>query len=164
MRPVLRYWASLVAQWSSIHLPMQEMWVRSPGREYPLEKKIATHSSLLAWEIPRTEETGGLQFMRSQRVGHDWPTSLSLVAQMVKRLPAVQETWVWSLAWEDPLEKKIATHSSTLALESPWTEGPGGYSPRGSQKVSDLVTKQQQSLRFQKWTTKFLSLSLFFCL
>ena len=50
----------------------QEMWVWSLGREDPLEKEIAIHSSPLAWEIPWTEELGGLQFMQSQRVGHDW--------------------------------------------------------------------------------------------
>ena len=48
----------------------------------------------------------------------------SLVAQMVKRLPAVQETRVQSLGWEDPLEKKMATHSSSLAWKIPWTEEP----------------------------------------
>ena len=46
----------------------------------------------------------------------------SLVAQMVKRLPAMWETQVQSLGWEDPLEKKVATHSSTLAWKIPWTE------------------------------------------
>ena len=50
----------------------------------------------------------------------------SLVAQMVKRLPAVQETRVQSLGWEDPLEKEMATHSSILAWKIPWTEEPGG--------------------------------------
>ena len=49
----------------------------------------------------------------------------SLVAQMVKHLPAMQETWVQSLGWEDPLEKETATHSSTLAWKIPWTEEPG---------------------------------------
>ena len=49
----------------------------------------------------------------------------SLVAQMVKSLPAMQETWVRSLAWEDPLETGIATHSSILAWKIPWTEEPG---------------------------------------
>ena len=44
----------------------QEKWVQSLGREYPLEEKLATHSSILAWEIPRTEEPGGLQFMGLQ--------------------------------------------------------------------------------------------------
>ena len=44
---------------------------------------------------------------------------------MVKNLPAVQETWIQSLNWEDPLEKEMATHSSILAWETPWTEEPG---------------------------------------
>ena len=50
---------------------MQEMWVRSLGQEDPLEKAVATHSRILAWEISWTEEPGGLQFMGLQRVGHD---------------------------------------------------------------------------------------------
>ena len=50
-----------------ICLPMQETQVRSLGRENPLEKEMATHSSILAWEIPRTEEPGGLQTMGSQK-------------------------------------------------------------------------------------------------
>ena len=49
-----------------------------------------------------------------------------LVAQLVKNLPAVQETCVRSLGWEDPLEKEMATHSSILAWKISWTEEPGG--------------------------------------
>ena len=49
----------------------QETWVRSLGGEDPLEEEMATHSSILAWEIPRTEEPSGLQSIRSQRVRHD---------------------------------------------------------------------------------------------
>ena len=56
---------------------MRETWVRSLGQEDPLEKEMATHSSILAWRIPWTEEPGGLQPMGSQRVGHDWATSLT---------------------------------------------------------------------------------------
>ena len=55
--------ASLVAQWKRIYLPMQEMWVLPLGQEVALEKEKATHSSILAWEIPRTKEPGGLQSM-----------------------------------------------------------------------------------------------------
>ena len=54
---------------------MQETWVRSLGREEPLEKDMATHSSILAWRIPWTEEPGRLQSMGSQRVGHNWATN-----------------------------------------------------------------------------------------
>ena len=56
---------------------------------------------------------------------------LSLLAQMVKRLPAVWETWVQSLSWEDPLEKAMAAHSSTLAWKIPRTEEPGGLQSKG---------------------------------
>ena len=73
-----------------------------------------------------------LQFMASQRIGsirspregvgyplqYSWA---SLVAQLVKNLPAMRETWVWSLGWEDALEKGKATHSSILAWRIPWT-------------------------------------------
>ena len=52
--------------------------VQSPGQEDPLDKATALHSSTLAWKIPRREEPGGLQPIGSQRVGHDWATSLSL--------------------------------------------------------------------------------------
>ena len=50
---------------------MQETWVQNVGQEDPLEKEMATHSSILAWEIPRTEEPGGLQSSGSQGGGHD---------------------------------------------------------------------------------------------
>ena len=54
------------------YLPtIREIWVQSLGQEDLLEKEMATHSSILAWEIPWTEEPGRLQFMGSQRVGHD---------------------------------------------------------------------------------------------
>ena len=59
----------------------------------------------------------------------------SLVIQMVKNLPAMLETQVQSLGQEDPLEKKLATHSSILAWRIPWTEEPGGLQSLGSQRV-----------------------------
>ena len=57
---------------------------------------------------------------------------VSLVAQLVKNLPAMQKTWVQSLDWENSLEKEMATHSSTLAWRIPWTEEPGGLQSMGS--------------------------------
>ena len=59
----------------------------------------------------------------------------SLVAQMVKRLPAMWETWVRFLGQEDPLEKEMAIHSSTLAWKIPWTEEPDRLQSMGSQRV-----------------------------
>ena len=149
---------------------------------------MATHSSTLAWKIPWTEKPGRLQSMGSQRVWHDWATSLSLftfmhwrrkwqptsvlllpsmgldrvghdwhdlaaaaaagegigyplqyfwaslIAQMIKNLLAMWETWVPSPGWEDPLEKRMATYSCILAWRSPWTEEPGRLQSMGSQK------------------------------
>ena len=57
------------------------------------------------------------------------------MAQMVKNPPAMQETWVQSLGQEDSMEKEMATHSSMLALEIPWTEEPGGVQSLGLQRV-----------------------------
>ena len=65
------YPASLVAQMVNNLPAMHETWVQSLGQEDPLEKGMATHSSILAWRIPWTEEPDGLQSMGSQRVGHD---------------------------------------------------------------------------------------------
>ena len=58
-----------------------------------------------------------------------------MVAQELKRLPAMRETWVWSLGWEDPLEKEMATHSSILAWRISWTEEPGGLQSRELQRA-----------------------------
>ena len=60
---------------------------------------------------------------------------------MVKNLPAMQETQVPSLGWEDPLEKEMATHSSILPWKIPWTEELAGYSPWGHRVGQDLETK-----------------------
>ena len=59
----------------------------------------------------------------------------SLVAQIVKNPPAMGETWVRSLGWEDPLEEGMATHSSILAWRTPWPEKPGGLQSMGLQRV-----------------------------
>ena len=70
----------------------------------------------------------------------------SLVAQTVKRLPTMLETWVKSLGWEDVLEKEMATHSSILAWKIPWMEEPGGLQSTGSQRVRhDWTTKSQHN-------------------
>ena len=80
----LQGWASQAAQWLRIHLPMQETQVASMSQEDPLEEGMATHSSILAWEIPWTEKPGRLQ---SRKVGHDLVTknnSNNLQAQQSK--------------------------------------------------------------------------------
>ena len=62
-------------------------------------------------------------------------TTASLIAQSVKNLPAIWETQVQSMGWEDPLEKEMANHSSTLAWKILWTEEPGRLQSMGSQRV-----------------------------
>ena len=79
----------------------------------------------------------------------------SPVAQQVKNLPAMQETQqmrVLSLGQEDPLEKEMATHSSILAWETPWTEEPGGLHPRGQQSHTQLNTHTQDMNIRENWT------------
>ena len=91
-----------------------------------------------------------------QRVRRDWTTELNwteykgfitvnLVAQLVKNPTAMQKTPFRSLGWQDPLQKRMATHSSILAWRIPWTEDPGGLQSLGSQRIRhDWATKQKQ--------------------
>ena len=88
------------------------------------------------------------------RVGHDLeteqqqpPPSMGFPGRLVvKNLPAMKETWVWSLGQEDTLEKETATHSSIHAWEIPGIEDPGGYTPWGHKRVGhDLAIKEQQN-------------------
>ena len=81
--PLQYSWASLVVQMVKNLPAMLETWVWSQGWEDPLEKEMATHSSILAWRIPCTEEPGRLQFMGSQSVGHDWETNINIKAYYV---------------------------------------------------------------------------------
>ena len=88
---------SLVAQMVK-HLPtMWETLVRSLGQEDPLEKEMAIHSSTLVWEIPWTENPGGLQSMGSQRVGHDWATSLHFTLSHFSQVRFFVTPWTVSL-------------------------------------------------------------------
>ena len=76
------------------------------------------------------------------------------MAQTVKRLSTMRETWVRALDWDDPLEKEMAAHSSILAWELPRTEEPGGLQCMGSQRGKhDLATEQQQQRN--KWILGF---------
>jgi len=118
---------------------------------------MATHYSVLAWRILWTEEPGGLQSMESQRIRQDWTTNTfafsfqatqtSLVAQTVNRLSMMRETRVRSLGWEDPLEKEMAIHSSTIAWKTPWTEEPSRLQSMGLQRVgNDWATSRSSTL------------------
>ena len=85
----------------------------------------------------------------------------SLVAQLVKNPPAMQETWVRSLGWEDLLEKGEATHSSILPGESPWTEEPGGLQSMGHRGVGyNSATTQQRVMPLRMFMCRLLSVHL----
>ena len=84
----------------------------------------------------------------------------SLVAQTVKHLPTMREIWVWSLGQKDPLEKEMATHSSTLAWKIPWMEEPGGYSPWGC-KESDTTERLHFTSAMDKQSCLWISLIRF---
>ena len=71
---------------------------------------------------------------------NNWCLLCALVAQTVKSLPAVQETCAWSLGWEDPLEKEMATHSSVLSWRIPWAEEPDRLQSPGSRRVGHDFT------------------------
>ena len=75
----------------------------------------------------------------------------SLVAQLVKNLPAMQERWVQSLVQEDPLEKEMATHSSTLAWRIPWTKEPGGLQSMVLQRVGHDCATNFHFQRLEKY-------------
>ena len=72
---------------------MQETWVRSLGQEDPLEKEMAPHSSTLAWKIPWTVKPGRLQSMGSQRVGHNWATSLYFLTVILLSIIKPENFW-----------------------------------------------------------------------
>ena len=131
----LPWWLRQLSVCLQCRRPGFDPWVE----EDALEKEMAIHSSTIAWTIPWTEEPGRLQSMGSQRVGHDWVTSLSLVAQLVKNLPAMWETWVGKIpgrrAWPPT---PVFWPGEFHGLYSPWWSqrtlylGCAGSSLRGA--------------------------------
>ena len=100
--------------------------------QYHSETKSAWFKKLLAWNFPQywNDSCLGASWLTCREMSltvyaGPWHVWASLVAQLVKNPPAMRETWVRSLGWEDPLEKGKATHSSILAWRIPWTESMG---------------------------------------
>ena len=116
-------------------------WGRSCRRQGAASLLTALSSSRETPWSPRQISQGEADALHSGRADPcDFPKCgrlhwASPVAQVVKNLPAVQETWIRSLGWEDPLEEEMATHSSIFAWRIPWTEEPGGLQSMRSQRV-----------------------------
>ena len=92
-------------------------------------------SSVLIFTMmfPNKSAFGGIDFINNTAKAS--PNFLVKYGAVVKKQPAKQEMWVWSLGWEDPLEKEMAIHSSILVWETSWTEEPGGLQSMGSQRA-----------------------------
>ena len=125
----LFYWASLVAQMVKNLPAMQEIQVWSLGWDYPLEKGMATHSSVLAWRIPWPEEPGRVQSLGSQRVRHDWVTNTFSSFYL-------PHLWSHGLARtrKDIVEAlwRYRERLSCFPLQQPWKWDPG---PRSQDKL-----------------------------
>ena len=136
-------------------LPMQEMHFQSMGQEHPLEKERVTHSSIFAWRIPWMEKPSMLQSMGSQRVGHNWATSLHFLPHLPPGIPWwLRGSSVYLQCWRpgfDPWIRKIPWRRAwqptpvILPGESHGQRSPVGYSPWGH-KESDM---KQLSLHTQ---------------
>ena len=107
------------------------MWVQSLGQENPMEKGMATHSSILAWRAPWTEEPGGLRSMGSQRVRHDWASNTFTEKATVRENPFISWAWVG--------RKRLGTTWDTGGpgdskgrRSHPWRAGGLGHGHRGS--------------------------------
>ena len=147
---------TIARTWKQPRCPSADEWIRKLWYIYTMEyysaiKKNALESVLMRWmklepitEWSKSERKTPIQYINA----YLWNLWASLVAQMVKRLPTMRETWVRSLGQEDPLEKEMATHSSTLAWRISQMEEPGRLQSTGSQRVR------------HSWATS-LSLSLF---
>ena len=136
-------WASLVAQKGKNLPEVQETWVQSLGQEDPLEKGMATHSGILARRIPRTEEAGGLQSIRSQRVRHDW---------MTNTLTLVQSHTPYSY-WKYPCGTCVSlgwmSHAQSKFNQHLW-KWVGGVQ-EGSQDSTESLLSMQRSRRQPCW-------------
>ena len=113
-------WASLVAQMLKNQPAMWETWVQTLGEEDPLEKGMATHSSILAWSIPWTEELGRLQSMELQRIGHKWVTNTTLSIMVYPRILSIVPCIIHSVQF------------SSVAQSCPTLSDPVDCSPPGS--------------------------------
>ena len=165
-------WGLLADQWSRICLPMQEMQVWSLGQEDSLEKEMATHSSILAWRIPWTEEPGGLQSMGSQRVRHDWTTNTHThthrhTHRHTHTHPVIQKSYTWVFIQEKWQSKQSEVAQKTCIGLPCWLGGEESTcqcrrhrfdswsrrTPHAVKQLSPCATTTEPGLESQEATT-----------
>ena len=147
-------WTSLVAQMAKCLPTMQDTRVQSLGWEDFLEKEMATHSSVLAWKIPWTEEPGRLQSMGSQRVGYNWTTSFHFENSRPLSPPREPQTPLSCSGTLDFLSTYLGIDSLTLSMGFPrqkyWSGLPflswGSSRPRNWTQVSCVSCIDKQIL------------------
>ena len=149
--------ASLVAQMVKNPPAMQETWVWSLVGKIPLEKGIATHSSILAWRIPWTEEYGGQRSMGSQRVGHNWETNTFHFS--------AKQAWGWSL-WEFIFWKMREGIPTASVMYSCYLPSLSNYGLGGKYFKKDLTyflynlqSRRQKSIWKRIWESTLFPLS-----
>ena len=120
-------------------LMQKELKLNNSMKMY-IKAKVSQSMKIFLWKGIYNDKILALILEFTQQIFMD----SSLVAQTVKRLPAMRETRVPSLGWENPLEKEIATHSSTLAWKIPWTEEPGRLRSMGCRVGHDWATSLRQ--------------------
>ena len=155
---ILKVQRSHICLWGAHHVqPLS--W----GLETSVMKNIIYIDHKRHWEVAENHDFSciyPIKYISLKKNPSIWPSwwLISLVAQTLKNLPIVQETQVWSLDWEDPLEKGMTVHSSILAWSIPWTEEPGGLQSMGLQRVGhDWATHTHT------WTLYFNKKSFKFC-
>ena len=135
-------WASLPPPYPTHHrsqswaphaiqqLPTSYLLISSLTFKMMVSLNLMEHSVVALKSYESYDRTASITFYKE--LSSYWT---SLAAQMVKPLSPMWETWVWALGWEDPLEKEMSIHSSTIAWKIPWTEEPGRLQSMGSQRV-----------------------------
>ena len=153
------HWLSKSCGWLNAGLPaMQETRVWSLGQEDPLEKEMATHSSTLAWKIPLMEEPGRLQSMGSQRVGHDWATSLLSLSFFYIRRPNLVpwfsqffwKLWAFCLSFMNEVSGEGGQRRNQIKTELLWMKGSGSWNP-GSWHATCSSISQEVPWNLEPW-------------
>ena len=167
MRVTAFIWPWVVSSWASLALKVIRLW---PSLKRRMLHQVASIFYLwgcstveelrdvlcIPWEEARTLPQGCAVIFQ---LLHPFPyitsfpqsTTTSLAAKTVKCLSTMPETRVWSLGWEDPLEKEMAIHSKTTAWKIPWTEEPGGLQPTWSQRVGHDWATSSHFTSMKKW-------------